>query len=420
MPLPIILYRFFSYLLTPFFWIIILYRSHKGKEDWLRRYERVGKNKIKNNDEEYVWIHAASVGELLSILPLSNLLLEKNYRLLITTTTLTSANIFLSMFSKKIIHQFIPYDSPVFCARFLSNWKIKIGIFVESEIWPNFIIECKRKKIPLIITNARFTQRTFNRWKTYKKSIKYLLNCFEYNIAQNNKTLEWLEELGSTKVLFFGNIKHDAKKLPVNKDKLEKINKSINGRNIIVATSTHKGEEEVIFSFYKQLKQSINNLLLIIAPRHPERSKEINKLSKKYGFSNEENKFLSKDELPDKDTKLFIYDKIGELGQLYSIADYVILGGAFEKLGGHNPIEPAKFGVAIFSGANFFNFEDDYYNLIKSEAAMIYKEDTLLNLILSDNKIDEMGINARKCVEKFGGASEETLKLIERSFANDK
>ncbi len=420
MPLPIKIYRFFSYLFTPFLWTIILYRSYKGKEDWLRKFERTGKTNVKNNNEEFIWLHAASVGELLSILPLSNLLLENNYRLLITTTTLTSANVFLNMFSKKIVHQFLPYDSPVFCNRFLSNWNIKFGIFIESEIWPNFIIECKRKKIPLILANARFTEKTINRWKIFKKSIRYLLNCFEYNIAQNNKTLKWLEELGSKKTLFFGNIKHDAKKLPVNNDKLEKINQSINGRNIVVASSTHSGEEEIIFSFHKKLKKSIRNLLLIIAPRHPERSKEINKLSKQYGFSDEENKCLSKGELPNKNTELFIYDKIGELGQLYSIADYVILGGGFEKLGGHNPIEPSKFGVAIFSGPNFFNFEDDYYDLIKSGAAMIYKEDTLLRLISSSNKIDEMGINARKCVKNLGGASEKIFKLIEGSFTDDK
>ena len=411
MPLTIKLYRFFSYALIPFSWIIIIYRALRNKEDWQRVKERLGKSRIKD-ESEYIWIHAASVGELLSVLPLSKKLLENNYKILISTTTLTSANLFKSTFPKNILHQYIPYDTPIYANRFLSNWNINQAIFVESEIWPNLILECKQKKIPLLLINARLTKKSFNRWKLFRESIKYLLNSFEFTIPQNKATLKRLEDLGAKNNLYFGNIKHDAKKLPINNEKLNKIKESILGKNLLLATSTHQGEEEVVFSLFSKLKDKIDNLLLIIAPRHPERRMFIFNLSKKYNFKTHQIKFLSKVEFPDKETKLFIYDKIGELGELYDIASYVILGGAFKNLGGHNPIEPARFGTAIFSGSNFFNFNDDFNNLINSGAAMIYNEDTISELILNNKKIEDMGLKATEYTSNLGGATDNIVEVI--------
>ncbi len=411
MPLTIKLYRFFSYALIPFSWIIIIYRALRNKEDWQRVKERLGKSRIKD-ESEYIWIHAASVGELLSVLPLSKKLLEKNYKILISTTTLTSANLFKSTFPKNILHQYIPYDTPIYANRFLSNWNINQAIFVESEIWPNLILECKQKKIPLLLINARLTKKSFNRWKLFRESIKYLLNSFEFTIPQNKATLKRLEDLGAKNNLYFGNIKHDAKKLPINNEKLNKIEASILGKNLLLATSTHQGEEEVVFSLFSKLKDKIDNLLLIIAPRHPHRRMFIFNLSKKYNFKTHQIKFLSKEEFPDKETKLFIYDKIGELGELYDIAPYVILGGAFKNIGGHNPIEPARFGTAIFSGSNFFNFNDDFNNLINSGAAMIYNEDTISELILNNKKIEDMGLKATEYTSNLGGATDNIVEVI--------
>ena len=411
MPLTIKLYRFFSYALIPFSWIIIIYRALRNKEDWQRVKERLGKSRIKD-ESEYIWIHAASVGELLSVLPLSKKLLENNYKILISTTTLTSANLFKSTFPKNILHQYIPYDTPIYANRFLSNWNINQAIFVESEIWPNLILECKQKKIPLLLINARLTKKSFNRWKLFRESIKYLLNSFEFTIPQNKATLNRLEDLGAKNNLYFGNIKHDAKKLPINNEKLNKIEASILGKNLLLATSTHQGEEEVVFSLFSKLKDKIDNLLLIIAPRHPHRRMFIFNLSKKYNFKTHQIKFLSKEEFPDKETKLFIYDKIGELGELYDIAPYVILGGAFKNLGGHNPIEPARFGTAIFSGSNFFNFNDDFNNLINSGAAMIYNEDTISELILNNKKIEDMGLKATEYTSNLGGATDNIVEVI--------
>ena len=411
MPLTIKLYRFLSHAVIPFSWIIIIYRALRNKEDLQRVKERLGKSRIRD-ESEYIWIHAASVGELLSILPLSKKLLENNYKILISTTTLTSANLFKSTFPKNILHQYIPYDTPIYANRFLSNWNINQAIFVESEIWPNMILECKQKNIPLLLVNARLTEKSFNRWKLFRKSIKYLLNIFEFTIPQNKETLKRLEELGAKNNLYFGNIKHDAKKLPINNERLNKIEESILGKNLLLATSTHQGEEEVVFSLFSKLKDKIDNLLLIIAPRHPERRMFIFNLSKKYNFKAHQIKFLSKEEFPDKETKLFIYDKIGELGELYDIAPYVILGGAFKNLGGHNPIEPARFGTAIFSGSNFFNFNDDFNNLINSGAAMIYNEDTISELILNNKKIEDMGLKATEYTSNLGGATDNIVEVI--------
>ena len=411
-PFLIIIYKAFTYFLNLFTWIIFVIRSIRKKEEWKRKKERFGIVDIDNKADSYIWLHAASVGELLSIRPLVQKLLNENYDIFITTTTVSSANLFKKVFPNSVKHQYIPYDTPIYTNRFLNRLNVELAIFVESEIWPNFIMECKKRKIPLLLINTRFSDKSFQYWGYAKKSLIYLLDSFKFISSQNTKTHNWLKKLGYENIKFLGNIKHDAEKLEINNDKLEALKKTISDKKIILAASTHHGEEEIIFSLFNKLKLEIDDLILIIAPRHPERAEFISDLAIRNGFKGEHIKFLSKnDEIPH-GINFIIYDKIGELGELYSLADFVILGGAFKNHGGHNPFEPAKFAIPIFTGPNFYNFEDDYKNLFEAQGAIKFNEDSFIKLYKDKKRLIDMGKNAEICVKKFGGATEDIFITI--------
>ncbi len=411
-PLLIIIYKVFTYFLNLFTWIIFIIRSMKKKEEWIRKKERFGIVDIDKKSNNYIWFHAASVGELLSIQPLVKKLLNENYDILITTTTVSSAKLFKKIFPNVVQHQYIPYDIPKYTKRFLNSLTIQLAIFVESEIWPNFILECKKRNIPLLLINARFSDKSFQYWGYAKKSLIYLLDSFKFIIPQNKKTYNFFEKLGYEGIQFFGNIKHDADILGVNNNKLENLRKSTLDKNIILAVSTHDGEEEIIFSLFNRLKYETTDLILIIAPRHPERAQTIYNMAIKEGFLKKYIKFLSTNEEFSTETELIIYDKIGELGELYAVADSVILGGAFKNLGGHNPFEPAKFSIPIFTGPYFYNFEDDYKNLLQAEGAVNYTEENFIKLFKDKKSLIDMGKKAERCASKFGGASEDIFNII--------
>ena len=412
-PFLIIIYKVFTHFLNLFAWIIFIIRTMKKKEEWIRKKERFGIVETDKKSNNYIWFHAASVGELLSIQPLVKKLLNENYDILITTTTVSSAKLFKKILPNSVQHQYIPYDIPKYTKRFLNSLNIQLAIFVESEIWPNFILECKNRNIPLLLINARFSDKSFQYWGYAKKSLIYLLDSFKFIIPQNNKTYNFFKKLGYQDIQFFGNIKHDADILAVNNNKLEKLKESILDKNVILAVSTHDGEEEIIFSLFNRLKIEIADLILIIAPRHPERAQSISNMALKKGFLKKHIKFLSKNEEVSAETEFIIYDKIGELGELYTLADSVILGGAFKKFGGHNPFEPAKFSIPVFTGPNFYNFEDDYKNLFKAGGAINFTEDNFIKLFKDKKSLIDMGKKAERCVNKFGGASEDIFNIIQ-------
>ena len=417
-PITITFYKFFTRVFEFFSLFIFLFRAFKKKEEWSRKNERFGFINFDNKREKYVWLHAASVGELLSILPLTKKLSEKDFNILITTTTISSAKVFKKIFPKNIKHQYIPYDFPKYTERFLKSLKIEIAIFVESEIWPNFILACKKLNIPVILLNARISDKSLNNWKYAKSSLLYLLKSFKLILPQNKKIYDRIKSLGIKNIELIGNIKHDAEILSVNQSKIEDLKEITINKQILLAASTHEGEEEIIFSLFNKLKNDFSNLLLVIAPRHPERALSISKLALK-SFNIKKIKFLSRDEISSDNIELLIYDKIGELGEIYSLANLVILGGAFKKHGGHNPFEPAQFSIPIFTGPNFFNFEDDYNNLIIAGGANIFNEDEFIKLFKNKDNLAEMGKNAEKYVSKLGGASDKIYKFIEGIKVNE-
>ncbi len=416
-PLTITLYKLFTRVFEFFSLPIFVLRAFKKKEEWSRKKERFGFINFENKKKKYIWFHAVSVGELLSILPLTKKLSENDFDILITTSTISSAKLFKKIFPKNIKHQYIPYDFPKCTKRFFESFKIEIAIFVESEIWPNFILSCKKLNIPIMLINARISDKSFNNWKYAKSSLLYLLESFRLIFPQNEKAYNRIKSLGIKNTGLIGNIKHDAEILSVNQNKIKHLREITMNKELIVAASTHEGEEEIIFSLFNKLKSDFSNLLLVLAPRHPERALSISKLASKSNIK--KIKFLSKNESCSENIELLIYDKIGELGEIYSLADLVILGGAFKEYGGHNPIEPAKFSIPIFTGPNFFNFEDDFNKLLLARGANIFKEDEFIKLFKNKDNLIKMGKNARKCVSKLEGTSNKIYKFIEGIKVNE-
>ena len=268
--LPYYSYKLITTLIRPFIFFYILFRTLKGKEDRSRLAERYGISDIKRKRGKVIWFHAVSIGESLSILPLLRKLnADKSIdQIILTTGTLTSANILESKLSKKIIHQYIPYDIPTYTNKFLNHWNPSLAIFVESEIWPNFLIELKKRNICSLIINGRMTIKSFKRWSLLRGFSKKLFSNFTACCTQNSDSAFFYEKLGIKNTTNTGNLKFAYKPDEIDSDELKKIQSLTKKRKIFLAASTHPGEEEIIKNITLSLKKTIKGLLTIIVPRH--------------------------------------------------------------------------------------------------------------------------------------------------------
>ena len=409
------IYQIITYIIRPLFFIFFSIRKLNNKEEKGKFFERKGFSKNKKPAGTLIWIHAASVGETLSALPLIERLVNfsPDYNILLTTGTKTSKNLISERNLKRVVHQYFPWDAISYCDRFLNYWRPDIAIFLESEIWPNHLIQTKKKQIPIILVNARMTEKSQVRWFKFKKTISHLLSVFSLIISQDSTSEKRLKELGAKNVLTYGNLKHDSEMLPYSSKTFSEFEISSSGRNILVASSTHVGEEGRVLKIFKDLLPSMPNLLLVLAPRHPDRRRDVVNEIKNAGFFASDFILRSNSLNFDKNTKIFVLDSIGELGYFYKKANSVILGGAFENFGGHNPIEPARFGNAIFTGVNFYNFEEEYNNLVECNGAKVLKDDRDIEVIKDIDLIERMAINSKNYSESLGGAADKVvLKIV--------
>ena len=408
------IYQIITYIIRPLFFIFFFIRILNNKEEKGKFLERKGFSKNKRPPGKLIWIHAASVGETLSALPLIDSLLSfsSDYNILLTTGTKTSKNLISERNLERVIHQYFPWDAIAYCDRFLNNWKPDIIIFLESEIWPNHLIQAKKRGIPIVLVNARMTEKSKVRWLKFKKTINHLLSVFSLIISQDSTSNMRLKELGAKNTLTYGNLKHDSDRLPVNSKIFSQFETNSFGRNILVASSTHVGEEGRILKIFKSLLISMPNLLLVLAPRHPDRRNDVINEIKKAGFFASDFILRSNSLNFDKNTKIFILDSIGELGYFYKKSNSVILGGAFEKFGGHNPIEPARFGNAIFTGVNYYNFEEEYNNLVECNGAKVLKNDRDIEVIKDIDLVKKMALNSKNYSDSLGGVADKIILKI--------
>ncbi len=358
------IYRSIINLIYPFIIVLIRLRVIFKKEDTKRYKEKLfvsSFNVINELSRKLIWVHVASIGEYKSVLPIINSYDFKKFKFLITSVTLSSANIIKEDFpdEKNVIHRFFPVDKLKIVEKFLDAWKPNLTIFVDSEIWPNFLFELKKRKIPLIILNGRITKKTFTRWMIVPSFAKKIFNTFDLCLASSNESKKFLEKLNARNIKYIGNIKLAA---TLNFKNNNNINKELFlSKKIWCAVSTHKGEEIFCLKVHKILKEKFNNIITIIIPRHINRSNEINILCKK---NNLRSQIVSGKQVIEDHNEIVIVNEFNVLSKYLKYAKSVFVGKSIienlKKVGGQNPIEAAQLGCRVYHGPYVYNFEEIY------------------------------------------------------------
>ena len=365
---------------------ILIYRILKKKEHPTRCLEKIGFFNKKRNKGKLIWFHGSSVGEILSVIPLIEKLEKKKNikQILLTSNTLSSANVFKKIKLKKTMHQFLPVDSNYITNRFLDYWKPSSVFIIESEIWPNLIFNIKKKNIPLGLINARITKKSYKKWKKISFFSKSIFNKFDFCLAQNSETNNYLKKLGSINVKNIGNLKFSETSLK-NIDSIDNnIKKFFSSKKILFAgISTHPSEEIFCANIHSSLKKIYPNGITIIIPRHIHRSAKIKKEIEKLGLKvhlHSSNKIKT-----DKKTDIYLVDTFGETKSFLKVCKIVFLGGSLIKHGGQNPLEAARFGCKVIHGPDITNFYEVYNLLNKNNISLRIKSLNSAKNIIKQN-----------------------------------
>ena len=416
------LYRLFAFLAAPLLRFRLRQRVAAGREEPSRIDERFGLASLRRPKGHLVWVHAASVGETNSVLPLIDDLLETHPKshVLLTTGTVTSAEIVAAYQNRqtamrhRLTHQYAPLDRTTWVNRFLAHWHPQAAFFVESEIWPNMIMACARRGLRPVMINGRMSPRSYKRWQRFSGAAQFLLGKFALLTAQDEISASRLTRLGIDKVATPGNLKLDAPPLQVDADKLEALEEQLAGRAVWLAASTHPGEEEQILEAHRMIGETVSNLTTLIVPRHPERGDKIAEILRRAEMPLAQR---SKGELPNAPCQIYLMDTLGEMGLAYRVADIAFIGGTLVPHGGQNPFEAAQLDCAILHGPHIANFEILFDNLTsKGAAAEITDAATLATQVnaLFNNRaaIGQMSANAKTFSAVMGGARQRITYLL--------
>jgi len=415
LPLGLRMYRLLSAAAGPFSPILLARRARRGKEIRQRLPERRGESRIARPDGPLVWLHGASVGELASVLPLIERIRARGIAMLVTTGTVTSGGLAEQRLPRGVVHQFIPLDVPRFVRRFLDHWQPDLALFVESDLWPNMMIEASGRGIPMVLVNGRLSENSFQRWRRLPNSIANLLQRLDLCLAGTASDAARFSELGAEQVASTGNLKLDVPAPPADSAALIALQDAIRERPVIAAASTHVGEEGAVVEAHTRLRTNFPGLLTLIAPRHPERGPGVAEIAAAAGLKVA---LRSRGELPDRTTEIYVADTVGELGLLYRLAPAVFIGGSLVRHGGQNPIEAAKLRTAILHGPHVWNFTEIYGALDSVHGAELVADPDRLTAHFaawltdpeSCARVAQAGCGV---VEKLGGALERTLTSLD-------
>ena len=415
LPLALSAYRLASRAATPFVPRLLARRLDRGKEHPDRLGERRGEPSLPRPAGPLVWVHGASVGEMLAVVPLIDRIRARGLAVLVTSGTVTSAALAGQRLPDGAMHQFIPVDVPSFAARFLDYWRPDLALFVESDLWPNLIFSCAERKIPMILVNGRISERSFRRWRLVPGASTSLLGRFDLCLAQSDDNAQRLSRLGAPRVSSTGNLKLDVPAPPVDTATLHRFNALIGLREVVAAASTHPGEETAVIAAHRRLRANHPHLLTVIAPRHPERGQSIADIAKVAGLAVA---MRSRGELPKRDVDIYIADTLGELGLIYRIAPIVFMGGSLARHGGQNPIEPIRLGAAVLHGPHIWNFAELYRALDEAHGAAPVADEEALTAKLGEWFSNQSAHAAvakagAEAVEKLSGALERTLAALD-------
>ena len=412
----LLFYRLLINLIFIFSPLIILVRLFKKKEHFFRFKEKFAIFSKKRKNGKLIWFHGASVGELMSVVPLIEKLEKKKNinQILVTTTTLSSAKIFDKFKFKKTVHQFFPVDTNYLSKKFLSYWKPNLVIFIDSEIWPNMLTNLKKRSISHILLNARISKKSFRKWKALGKFSKNLFKSFDYIYPQSEEARKYLKQLNVTKIKTLGNLKFSESIFNSKESVNPNLKDFLKNKKYWCAVSTHEGEEFIVGNVHLNLQKKFHNLLTIIIPRHIHRTKQIVHTLSQLGLRTHLHNLNKK--IP-KNTQIYIVNTYGETKSFFKTCKIVFTGKSLVVGGGQNPLEPARYNCNIIHGPKVSNFREIYDLLDKNKVSFkVNNQNKLINKINElfkknvgfkniGNKIDIMGKKILKKtlteIEKF-------------------
>lgn len=413
------IYTLIYYLIMPFVLIRLLWRSRKAadyRKRWNERFAYI--KRIKQG--EGIWIHAVSVGETLAAIPLVRALIKQyspRFHIIVTTTTPTGSALVTKYLRNQVIHVYAPFDTPTAVSRFLRRTRVKLCVILETELWPNLLSICRKQKIPVILANARLSERSCKRYRLVSNLTKKMLSTYHTVAAQGVLDGERYLQLGldPKKLVVTGNIKFDLnipnELIQQGKEIREQIGID---RRVLIAASTHEGEDAIVLDAFQKIRKEIPNLFLIIAPRHPDRFQKVAELcrEKKHQVA-----VRSQKTGINENTDILLLDTIGELQMIYAAADIAFVGGSLVPTGGHNIIEPAALGLPILTGPHLHNFTEISKLLQNAGAAQVITDaqglaESVIALCSAKELREKIGLCAKKTIEANRGALQKHLECI--------
>jgi 3-deoxy-D-manno-octulosonic-acid transferase len=408
-------YRFAGAAAYPLVGGYVGWRASRGKEDRKRRRERYGIASRPRPTGPLVWVHAASVGETIAVIPLIERILGFGIHVVLTTGTVTSARVAEERLGERIIHQYVPLDLKQAVSRFLDHWEPDLAIIAESEIWPMTILELGARRVPQVLVNGRLSDRSFASWKKRAFVAEALFENLAHVVAQSELDGERFRALGARPVTVSGNLKVDTDPPPADEKALAELINQIGSRKTWAAVSTHDGEEMVAAEVHQMLRPRHQNLLTIIVPRHPNRADALVADFTTTGLK------VARRSLGDPiaaDTDILLGDTIGEMGLYLRLTEIAFVGRSLTSEGGQNPLEPAMLDTAVLAGRNVQNFRESYQRLIDGGGAKLVRDRDMLagavNFLLKNEQAREDMIAAGAAtVDDMRGALAATLKALE-------
>ena len=419
LPLGIHAWRWLGIAVTPLAPLLLRERAARGKEDRARMGERLGVANVARPQGRLVWIHGASVGESLAALPLIEKLLAQDLRVLVTSGTVTSAAMMQARLPPGAIHQYVPLDTPRATARFLDYWRPAAGLFVESDLWPNLLLETQRRGVKLALINARISERSATGWRRAPRMAHTLLGAFDTILAQDENFAARFRTLGARDVIVAGSLKADAPPLSCDETDLAAMRAMIANRPLLLAAQTHSGEDETLLPAHDQLRTKFPDLLTIIVPRHVERGPDIAMLC---GARISARRAAGESILPS--TAIYIADTMNELGLFYRLSSFCVLGGTLVPMHGHNPLEPAILNCAVLAGPSRANSAQAFeavlgaqgFGDIRTSNDIAREADRLLS---DPQAARAAGAAAARGAASLSGAVEKTIGAVKNLLGPD-
>jgi 3-deoxy-D-manno-octulosonic-acid transferase len=415
------LYTLAMYLVTPLIVLRLALRGFRSRPYYWRWAERFGFFKASLDLRDSLWVHAVSVGEVNAAEPLIKAL-KRDYPgvpLVVTTVTPTGTARVRQLFGDSVFHVYLPYDLPYAVNRFLAGVRPRLALIVETEIWPNLYFACQRRGIPLMIVNARLSERSLRgyRPRPLRGMVRAALGCVNVVAAQSESDAARYRLIGAPaeRVVVCGNLKYD---MPIPQDALmigTRLREHWGARRPVwIAASTHEGEEQAVLEAHMVVLKRLPDALLLIAPRHPERFRPVENAVRSLGFAAGS---YSVDGMPAPSNQVFVIDAMGQLMPFYAAAGLAFVGGSLVPIGGHNVLEPAALGTPVLVGPHTFNFEEITASLIEQGGALRVPDsamlgESVLRLLLDDTRRSEMGLAAQQVFELERGALRRVMELI--------